>query len=196
MADATPTEEARFNEKTQNDVNQSSTHLDTHVQDFHGVEKQESRRSRSDGDEDEDDSSSDSSSSHRPSFRTRRSSRPEALSRTVSENYHGVESRRDPEMGGEAMEHKITTTAPDPNDPDLVTWTGSDDPENPKNWKFGRKWLTVFVVSTFTLISPLSSSMVAPALTTIGEEFNIPAGTEQAIVLSIFILAYAIGPLA
>lgn len=192
MTDATSSQESQVKEKRQDGVDPSSTHLDSQVKDFQKVEKEESHSSHSV----EDDTSSDSSSSLRSSFRTRRSSRPQNLSRTVSENHHGVESRRDLEIGGQPIEHKITTTAPDPNDPDLVTWTGPDDPEDPKNWAFSRKWLTVFVVSTFTLISPLSSSMVAPALTTIGEEFNIAAGTQQAIVLSVFVLAYAIGPLA
>ncbi|KAH9883829.1 hypothetical protein F4778DRAFT_614228 [Xylariomycetidae sp. FL2044] len=59
-------------------------------------------------------------------------------------------------------------------DPNLVTWDGPDDPENPKNWDRGRKWRAVFVVSTFTLISPVSSSMVAPSLVAIGEELGIP----------------------
>ncbi|KAK9422376.1 putative Major facilitator superfamily (MFS) profile domain-containing protein [Seiridium unicorne] len=190
MADTTPVEGSHTGEKALNNQDSSSTRLDTEVRDFEEIEKRESHSSHSSH------SSSDSSSSHhRPSLVSRRTSRSQALSRTVSEIYHGVESRRDLEIG-QPMEHKVTTTAPDPNDPDLVTWTGPDDPEDPKNWTFGRKWLTVFVVSTFTLISPLSSSMVAPALTTIGEEFNVPAGTEQAIVLSIFVLAYAIGPLA
>ncbi|KAK2040827.1 MFS general substrate transporter [Colletotrichum somersetense] len=38
--------------------------------------------------------------------------------------------------------------------------------------------------------------MVAPALEAIGSELNITSSFEQALVLSIFVLAYAIGPLA
>lgn len=37
--------------------------------------------------------------------------------------------------------------------------------------------------------------MVAPALTTISSEFNITSSIEQSLVLSIFVLAYAVGPL-
>ena len=51
------------------------------------------------------------------------------------------------------------------------------------------------VVSSFTFISPVSSSMVAPALTTISKEFGITNEVESQLVLSVFILAYAIGPL-
>lgn len=76
----------------------------------------------------------------------------------------------------------------------LVTWF-KDDPENPKNWSMGRKWAATFIISMFTLISPVSSSMVAPALTTMDRELGIHTEFESAMVLSIFVLAYAVGPL-
>ncbi|KAI1173878.1 major facilitator superfamily domain-containing protein [Nemania sp. FL0916] len=118
------------------------------------------------------------------------------LSRHVSESEvrDGVQNQRDPELGPE-LTTKIDTTAPNPNDPNLVTWTGPDDPENPKNWKFSKKWAAVFTVSLFTLISPVSSSLVAPALGSIGEELNITEDFQKNLTLSIFILAYAVGPL-
>ncbi|KAK8090873.1 MFS general substrate transporter [Apiospora phragmitis] len=135
-------------------------------------------------------------------------SREPPLSRTVSEVYDGIESRRDLEISGEGgeggegggdapleQEKTRASTAINPDDPDLVTWTGPDDPANPKNWAFSKKWRAVFIVSCFTLMSPLSSSLVAPSLGVIGDELGIPPGTQQALVLSIFILAYAIGPL-
>jgi multidrug resistance protein len=53
----------------------------------------------------------------------------------------------------------------------------------------------LLIVSSFTFISPVSSSMVAPALGAISREFNITNEVEQSLVLSIFVLAYAIGPL-
>jgi MFS family permease len=50
-------------------------------------------------------------------------------------------------------------------------------------------------VSSFTFISPVSSSMVAPALAAISEDLHIEKSIEQSLVLSIFVLAYAIGML-
>lgn len=76
-----------------------------------------------------------------------------------------------------------------------VTWNGPDDPENPKNWTRKRKWLATLVVSSFTFISPVSSSMVAPAIAAISQEFGITNQVEQQLVLSVFVLAYAVGPL-
>ncbi|KAL8714160.1 MAG: hypothetical protein Q9220_001889 [cf. Caloplaca sp. 1 TL-2023] len=101
----------------------------------------------------------------------------------------GVVNTRDLEA---PLEKKPSKSAKDPN---LVTWEGPDDPENPKNWSTKRRWAATIVVSSFTFISPVSSSMVAPAIQAIATEFNITNEVEQQMVLSIFVLAYAIGPL-
>ncbi|KAJ9633931.1 hypothetical protein H2199_009180 [Coniosporium tulheliwenetii] len=79
-------------------------------------------------------------------------------------------------------------------DPNLITWSGDDDPTNPLNWPRSRKWAATLIVSCFTFISPVSSTFVAPALPVIANEFNITSSIQQALVMSIFLLAYAIGP--
>jgi len=30
-------------------------------------------------------------------------------------------------------------------DPNLVTWNGPDDPDNPKNWTIGHKWAATLI---------------------------------------------------
>ena len=50
-------------------------------------------------------------------------------------------------------------------------------------------------VSFFTLISPTASSMTAPALVDIGHDLHITSTFQLALSLSIFVLAYALGPL-
>ncbi|KAL2844829.1 major facilitator superfamily domain-containing protein [Aspergillus pseudoustus] len=80
------------------------------------------------------------------------------------------------------------------NEPKLITWTGPNDPANPLNWSHARKWSATLLVSCFTFISPVSSTMVAPALPEIAREFNIQSQIEQYLVMSIFLLAYALGP--
>lgn len=60
---------------------------------------------------------------------------------------------------------------------------------------YARKWAATIIVSSFTFISPVSSSMVAPALTSISKDFGITNEVESQLVLSVFVLAYAIGPL-
>ncbi|KAF2136055.1 uncharacterized protein K452DRAFT_303075 [Aplosporella prunicola CBS 121167] len=83
----------------------------------------------------------------------------------------------------------------EPTDPDLVIWDGPQDAANPKNWTTKKKWATTILVSTFTFISPVSSSMVSPALETLGKDLGMKSDIEVEMALSIFVLGYAIGPL-
>ena len=69
-----------------------------------------------------------------------------------------------------------------------------NDATNPLNWTRRRKWAATLIVSSFTFISPVASTMVAPALETIADEFKITSSIEQVLVMSIFLLAYAVGP--
>jgi multidrug resistance protein len=75
-----------------------------------------------------------------------------------------------------------------------VTWKGEDDPLNPLNWTKNKKWVSTILVSSFTFISPIASTMVAPALEDIADEFGIQTNIERVMVMSIFLLAYAVGP--
>ncbi|RSL69002.1 hypothetical protein CEP54_002574 [Fusarium duplospermum] len=79
-------------------------------------------------------------------------------------------------------------------DPNLVTWDGPKDPANPHNWTKHKKWLSTILVSCFTFISPVSSTMLAPALPDLADEFDIESDFETYLIMSIFLLAYAIGP--
>ncbi|KAI5115610.1 hypothetical protein M0805_006818 [Coniferiporia weirii] len=80
-------------------------------------------------------------------------------------------------------------------EPIVVDWNGPDDPENPRNWTYKRKWIITLVVSAFTFISPVSSSMVAPATDQIAREIGITSTVIIAMTTSIFILGYGFGPL-
>ncbi|KAF5364870.1 hypothetical protein D9757_013047 [Collybiopsis confluens] len=76
------------------------------------------------------------------------------------------------------------------NEPLVVDWDGPDDPSNPKNWSYGKKWAATTIVSAFTFISPVSSSMVAPATEAVAAEFGITNDVLIAMTTSIFVLAY------
>ncbi|OAX82710.1 hypothetical protein ACJ72_02943 [Emergomyces africanus] len=107
------------------------------------------------------------------------------------------EGNRDTQSNGLALT-RTQSSLKDPNliteQKEQVTWSGPEDPENPLNWSHPAKWAAVLIVSSFTFISPVSSTMVAPALVTIGKEFDITSSMEQVLVMSIFLLAYAVGP--
>ncbi|KAF8747841.1 Fungal trichothecene efflux pump (TRI12) [Rhizoctonia solani] len=79
---------------------------------------------------------------------------------------------------------------------DFVDWDSPDDLKNPRNWTFRHRWAATAVVSLFTFMSPLASSMVAPALPQVTRELGLEQGSVlESMTLSVFVLAYAVGPL-
>ncbi|TQS33043.1 hypothetical protein Golomagni_06625, partial [Golovinomyces magnicellulatus] len=90
--------------------------------------------------------------------------------------------------------YNTDTPTSDDEAPKQIDWDGPNDPDNPLNWSWGRKWTATILVSCFTFISPFSSTMVTPALDSIGHDLGIGPGFMQALVMSIFLLGYAQGP--
>ena len=115
----------------------------------------------------------------------------------ITEKQDGHSTERDLEAARlpAANTDNDSENAPKEADPNLVTWDGPQDPANPKNWPTKTKWTYTIAVSVFTFISPVSSSMIAPALAKVGQELHVHTQIEVELVLSIFILAYAVGPL-
>ncbi|CUM66164.1 uncharacterized protein PRCAT00003822001 [Priceomyces carsonii] len=80
-------------------------------------------------------------------------------------------------------------------DPELITWEGKDDPQDPKNWRISTKLYLLLLVSLYALVAPMSSSMLSPAMPQISQAFGIESQVISAMVVSIQILAWAFGPL-
>ncbi|PPQ81816.1 hypothetical protein CVT25_013652 [Psilocybe cyanescens] len=76
----------------------------------------------------------------------------------------------------------------------LVDWDGPSDPSNPKNWPYRKKWVATLVVSAVTFISPVSSSMIAPASGQVAQSFGITSNVLIAMTTSVFLLGF--GPLS
>ncbi|KAG2356048.1 hypothetical protein BDR07DRAFT_1301433 [Suillus spraguei] len=93
-----------------------------------------------------------------------------------------------------SQNNKLSQTV---NDTDVlvVDWDGPDDPQNPKNWSCRRKWAATIIVSLFTFIGPVSSSMIAPATGKLASTLEINDDAILALTTSIFVLAYGMGPL-
>ncbi|KAJ3391709.1 hypothetical protein HDU84_005471 [Entophlyctis sp. JEL0112] len=83
----------------------------------------------------------------------------------------------------DVVEGVALTTAPDVDD------------TNPHNWPPRKKWTAVTIAALYTFLSPISSTMVAPALPYISNELGFASPTQTELVLSLFVLAYAVGPL-
>ena len=80
-------------------------------------------------------------------------------------------------------------------DPELITWNGTEDPEDPRNWSASLKIFLLGFVSLYALVAPMSSSILSPAMSEISVAFGITSEVVQAMVVSIQILAWAFGPL-
>ncbi|ODV59891.1 MFS transporter [Ascoidea rubescens DSM 1968] len=80
-------------------------------------------------------------------------------------------------------------------DPELVTWDGENDPKSPRNWSHQQKITIAFLITCFAFVSPLSSTVISPAIPAIAKEFQENSDLIKALYLSIFVLAWAIIPL-
>ncbi|KAF4122536.1 Sugar (and other) transporter [Geosmithia morbida] len=96
------------------------------------------------------------------------------------DDYQSIPSREDVESALSAEDN-------------LVTFDGPDDPANPLNWSRRAKWTATILVSSFTFVSPIASTMLSPSLPDLEDEFGT-SGFETNLIMSIFLLAYAIGP--
>ena len=59
-----------------------------------------------------------------------------------------------------------------------------------RSWTYKKKWTATAIVSAFTFISPVSSSMIAPASAQLAKDFGITSSVVEAMVTSVFILGY------
>lgn len=80
-------------------------------------------------------------------------------------------------------------------DPELVTWDGKDDPEFPRNWSMASKCLHTAIVSIYTLIPPMSSSVCSPAMPAIAKDLHMNSQFLESFSVSIMVLAWALGPI-
>lgn len=80
-------------------------------------------------------------------------------------------------------------------DPELVTWDGDDDPHFPRNWSRKQKMFQTAIVATYTLVSPMSSSVLSPAMEEIAESLNMKSQFIMSFSVSVMVLAWALGPL-
>ncbi|KAF1947689.1 MFS general substrate transporter [Clathrospora elynae] len=80
-------------------------------------------------------------------------------------------------------------------DPAVVDWHGEDDVANPRNWSTWKKSINIGCIFLMCLVSPFTSSVIAPAIPYIMADFKSTDAYLSAFVLSIYILGYAFGPL-
>ncbi|KAI1386135.1 MFS general substrate transporter [Hypoxylon trugodes] len=77
----------------------------------------------------------------------------------------------------------------------IIGWESQDDPKMPLNFSSARKWVIVWSLAAITFMSPFSSSVLAPAISYINQDFHNTNPTVGPFPVSIYLLGYATGPL-
>ncbi|KPM42776.1 hypothetical protein AK830_g3786 [Neonectria ditissima] len=78
---------------------------------------------------------------------------------------------------------------------DIVWWDGDKDPENPYHWPSWRKYSNCILISLLTFVEPLASSIFAPGIPKLMEDFQSTNTELAAFVVSVYILGFAFGPM-
>jgi multidrug resistance protein len=63
------------------------------------------------------------------------------------------------------------------------------------NWSRKKKWWNMCVISYLTFLTPLTSSIVAPAQGLVMKDFSSASRTLASFVVSIYLVGFAVGPL-
>jgi hypothetical protein len=78
---------------------------------------------------------------------------------------------------------------------DIVGWDGDDDPLKPMNWPNSTKAKNIIVICYCTFLTPLGSTMFAPAIEQVMLTFNSSDPLLASFVVSVWVLGYFFGPL-
>lgn len=96
----------------------------------------------------------------------------------------------------ESLESTVPSAEDDEQeDPNIVYWSSPDDAANPQNWSASTKWTQIGILSALTFLTPLASSMFAPGVPELMREFNTSSSVLATLVVSIYVLGFAFGPL-
>jgi DHA1 family multidrug resistance protein-like MFS transporter len=76
----------------------------------------------------------------------------------------------------------------------LVDWYTTDDPANPHNWSSAKRGFITFLICAYTWVVYTGSSIYAPSEAGVMAAFGV-SPTLAVLPLSLYVLAYGIGPL-
>jgi multidrug resistance protein len=77
----------------------------------------------------------------------------------------------------------------------IVSWDSPDDVAKPTNWPARTRWTLLLLTITTTFVAGFSSSVFAPGVPLLLSEFDSNSRTLGILVVSIFVLGLATGPL-
>lgn len=88
-----------------------------------------------------------------------------------------------------------TTTYNDSVDPNIITWTDDNDPENPRNWSTAYKAFVTLELGLLAFAASLGSSIITPAEAAISSYIHV-SHEVTVLVVSLYLLGFAFGPCA
>lgn len=103
-------------------------------------------------------------------------------------------SDRDPAEGEQQQKEEIENKKKE-SDPHYVTWDSDDDPLNPQNWSYLKKWSILILVSGVTFIVTFSSSVFSADSKVVSELFGISAEVSE-LGTALYLVGFGVGPLA
>ncbi|CAN8098257.1 unnamed protein product [Discula destructiva] len=108
---------------------------------------------------------------------------------------NGSSHGRDESVDVEAEAAKESgSTQPSEDSKYAVDWEDGET-TNPKNWSNKWKWGIVVFLSWITFLTPLASSIFAPGVPAVVQEFRSTSNQLATFVVSVFVLGFAFGPL-
>ncbi|EPE33114.1 MFS general substrate transporter [Glarea lozoyensis ATCC 20868] len=76
----------------------------------------------------------------------------------------------------------------------LVDWYTTDDPANPQNWSNGKRLSVSILICTYTFVVYTGSAIYTASIEGVIEKWGV-SPAEASLPLSLYVLAYGIGPL-
>ena len=76
----------------------------------------------------------------------------------------------------------------------LLDWTGPDDPGNPRNWSFGKKFFHTLIPSMFGFILTLATSIYVPCTVAVEDAFGVSRELSD-LGLALYTIGFVVGPL-
>ncbi|KAH9844481.1 Major Facilitator Superfamily [Teratosphaeria destructans] len=111
------------------------------------------------------------------------------------ENAYPASSTTSIHQQQEDLEKSQAQATSEERDSNVVDWDGPNDPANPQNWTSSTKWMQIAIQSLLTLLTPLASSMSAPGVPAVMQDFKSNNDLLATFVVSVYILGFAMGPL-
>lgn len=78
---------------------------------------------------------------------------PDLDSGTIDADEKGPDEKARDEKGANENGGAVIEVGQQEQDPDVVSWDGPDDPQNPVNWPDSKKWFNITVLSVLTIIT-------------------------------------------